>query len=509
MPRAPRSVAVAMLGLALVVAACGDPAPTRLPPEERLPEPAPPLAVEDVARFSGVVTMNAGSNCTGTLIDTGVATGPAYVLTNGHCVGDVGRARQQVTVGLEWFGTAELFRAEGNLDATHLVDVVGLEYSTMRHTDLAIVRLDATLGELVDLGARPIRIADAEPAAGSPVVNIGVPVAGLDPDEWVMRRGDCTLGEQHTVIEFGWLWFGAWANDCPGIIQGSSGSPLLAVDDADAPTKIVGMINTTSFGVTAADGGACFINRPCQVTADGVAMVEDTSYAQSVAGVGRCFDATTGGFALGGDCPLETSSVWASQGGGAFRGEGLPDATGTLPEALLVGATEGVVRTALVPLGDATACTQAATYAGASEQPLPEAGEAWDLVGTRVPVDLPAEEGQYALCAVAGEDYAGAATVLFEVDRTPPLFPASASVEDIGGGAVIVRPHLDPPELSTVRFTWGPRGEVDCSDTASFQDFFIIPLTLEAGDLPATYCIYGLDGAGNTTPVTEIDIPKP
>ena len=47
--------------------------------------------------------------------------------------------------------------------------------------------------------------------------------------------------------------------------------------------------------------------------------------------------------------------------------------------------------------------------------------------------------------------------------------PASATVEDIGGGAVIVRPHLDPPELSTVRFTWGPRGEVDCTDKASFH----------------------------------------
>lgn len=509
MPSYPRDLTAVALGLVLLVAACGEPDPTRVPPDQRLPTPAPPLAIEDVARFSGVVTLNAGSNCTGTLIDTGVPAGPAWVLTNGHCVGDVGRAPQQVTVDLEWFGTAELFRAEGNLDATHLVDVVALAYSTMRHTDLAIVRLDATLGELVDLGARPIPIADAEPATDSRVVNIGVPVADLDEDEWVMRRGDCTLGEQHTLIELGWLWFNAWANDCPGIIQGSSGSPLLAVDDADVPTEIVAMINTTSAGVTAADGGACFINRPCQVTAAEIAMVEGTAYAQSVAGVGRCFDPATGLFALGGACPLATSSAWASEGGGTFRGEGLPDSTGTLPEALLVGATAGVVRTALVPLGDGTACTQAATYAEAAELPLPEGGEPWDREGARVTVDLPAEEGHHALCAVAGDDYAGAATVLFEVDRTPPLFPASATVEDIGGGSVVVRPHLDPPELSTVRFTWGPRGEVDCSDTASFQDFFIIPLTLEAGDLPATYCVYGLDGAGNATDAVEIDIPKP
>jgi hypothetical protein len=89
----------------------------------------------------------------------------------------------------------------------------------------------------------------------------------------------------------------------------------------------------------------------------------------------------------------------------------------------------------------------------------------------------------------------------------PP--PASATVEDIGGGAVVVRPHLDPPELTTVHFAWGPRGKVDCADRASFRDFFIAPLTLEAGDLPATCCVYGLDAAGNPTPVTEIDIPGP
>lgn len=72
---------------------------------------------------------------------------------------------------------------------------------------------------------------------------------------------------------------------------------------------------------------------------------------------------------------------------------------------------------------------------------------------------------------------------------------------------VIVRPHIDPPELSTVRFTWGPQGQVDCEDTAAFQEFFMVPLTLMAEDLPATYCIYGLDAAGNRTPVEKIEIP--
>lgn len=92
--------------------------------------------------------LNAGSNCTGTLIDTGVPAGPAYVLTNGHCVGDVGRSRQVTTLDYDWFGEATFFRAAGNLDNTYQAKVVQLAYSTMHQTDTAIVRLAVSLGEL-------------------------------------------------------------------------------------------------------------------------------------------------------------------------------------------------------------------------------------------------------------------------------------------------------------------------------------------------------------------------
>ena len=138
---------------------------------------------------------------------------------------------------------------------------------------------------------------------------------------------------------------------------------------------------------------------------------------------------------------------------------------------------------------------------------MPQGGYEWEQKGTPLAVSLPEVEGRYTLCAVAGEDYAGAASVIFEVDRTPPIFPATAQVEDIDGGTVIVRPHLNPPELSTFRLTWGDPETVDCEDTANFVDFLIIPLTLTAEDRPASYCLYGLDGAGNTTDVTRIEIP--
>lgn len=519
MPRLPRVLAVC---IALLVAAGCAPTPQPTPTETAVHPPAPPvetdsaepepppvadpLPLEELTRFSGVAMMNAGSNCTGTLIDTGVPAGPAYVLTNGHCVGDVGRSAQMTTHDEEWFGTATFLAAKGNEDNKLDVDVVALEYSTMRHTDTGIVRLKPTLGELQDLGIKPIPITAAEPAEGAAVTNIGVPVQDLMAEDWVLRRGECKLGSQQTLIEFLWTWFGVWSNDCPGIIQGSSGSPLLSLDADGAPEAVVAMINTTTAGSSAAMGGACFLNRPCEVTADGVHMREDTSYAQSVAGIGDCFDAA-GEFELGASCPLSVSSIWAEQGGGEFRGGGEPNAFGDLPSARIAGREAGTMRSALVPIGDATACTKAETYASATPAALPEAEDPWDPVGAVVPVDLPAEEGFYQLCAVSGDDYAGAAGVLFQVDRTPPIFPAGADVTDIGEGTVIVQPHLNPPEIATIRFKWGPQGSTDCEDSASFQDFFIVPLTLMADDLPATYCIYGMDGAGNRTEVKQIDIP--
>ena len=503
----------AVLGIAAVLlAGCGltPPGAAAPPPAAAptvgLPDPADPLPLDQLASFSGVAVMNAGSNCTGTLIDTGAPDGPAYILTNGHCVGDVGRSPQQTTHEEDWYGTATFLAAAGNQDARLEVEVTALAYSTMRHTDTAVLRLKPTLGELTALGIRPIPVTGVEPAPGTPVVNIGAPVQELSENEWVLRRGECTLGARHTLIEFRWLWFGVWSNDCPGIVQGSSGSPLLTLGPDGEPTAVVAMINTTTAGSDPAMGGACWLNRPCEVGADGARMVPDTSYAQSVAGLGACFT-TAGEFSREEPgCPLPDSDVWAESGGGSFRGGGEGDAFDQPSQVSLVGREPASVRTALVPLRDATACQAPETYAGAVALDIPAAGEAWEQVGRVVPVELPASEGRFLFCAVNGENYAGAASVLFQVDRTPPVLPAGAEVVD-SDGSVIVVPHLNPPEIATVRFAWGAPEAIDCGDPSGFQDFFIIPLTLTADDLPARYCIYALDDAGNAGPVTTIELP--
>lgn len=472
-----------------------------------LPKPADPIPLAKLGEFTGVARLEMGSNCTGTLIDTGVEDGPAYLITNGHCVGDVGRAPQQVTVAEPWFGQGYFLDTYDNPTPV-TVNAEALEYSTMRGRDVAIIRLKEDLGYLKELGINPVAIIDAEPTAGVAVKNVAAPVQNLDQDDWVLRGGDCKLLNQTDLLEFHWLWADSWANDCPGVKQGSSGSPLFTLKSDGGPEAIAAVINTTTWGASLKNGGLCAMNRPCEF-GDEITMIEETSYASSVAGIGKCFD-SDGVFKLGGECPLEISSVWAHNSGGIFRGGELPDAMKRLPEAnLTINPALGdsaAVRTVLVPLTSAQVCTDPAIYSGAAEISVPAVEYSWDP-GYLLSVSLPEEEGHYALCAVARDDYAGAAAVVFEVDRTPPIFNAGASIEDLGGGAISVVPFLNPPELANIRYTWLP-GDAQCPDPSTFNGFRIVPLTLMADELPATYCIYAMDQAGNPTDVVRIPLPR-
>lgn len=498
--------AVALLGLP----ACTSDAPTSevsLPGVSvDLPEPVDPISLTQLGDFTGVARLEMGSNCTGTLVDTGVDDGPAYLITNGHCVGDVGRAPQQVTIGEPWFGQGFFLDTYDNPSPV-VVNAEAIEYSTMRGRDVAIIRLKEDLGYLKRLGITPVPIIDSEPIPGTEVKNVAAPVQNLAPEDWVLRAGDCKLRTQTDLVEFHWVWADSWANDCPGVKQGSSGSPLFTLTSDGGPEAIAAVINTTTWGATPKNGGLCSINRPCELD-DGTSMVEETSYAASIAGIGKCFEG--GVFQLGGECPLEISTVWANNSGGIFRGGTLPDAVDRLPEVNLslnpILGDSATVRTVLTPLTSAQVCTNPSIYENAPEVIVPSVENPWDL-GYVLSVDLPEVEGHYALCAVAGDDYAGAGAVVFEVDRTPPIFTPGASIEGIGDGHVVVMPFLNPPELANIRYNWLP-GDVECPPTSTFRGFLIVPLTLMADQLPATYCVYATDQAGNATDVVRIPVPK-
>ena len=111
-------------------------------------------------------------SCTGTLLDTGANdNAPAYIITNAHCTGlgihnglpegkgayfDVSSGSKTMTFNYYLDATPE----------SHIIiDSKIIRYSSMEATDVAIVELDATVGELKAKNLRAFSL-----AAKSPVI---------------------------------------------------------------------------------------------------------------------------------------------------------------------------------------------------------------------------------------------------------------------------------------------------------------------------------------------------
>ncbi len=345
--------------------------------------PGEPLTDDEAAAFGAVAALDSAAACVGTLIDTGVPTGPAYLLTAGRCVGGLGQPPQSTALMLEWSGTADFLRTAAVQGRGIPVEVVELTYATMRNADMGIVRLGSTLADVEALGIASLPIAVEQPTSGEAVASIGIPVLGLQPDAQVLRRAECTLGDQRSLIESFWLWLGVFAADCGGVAAGGSGSPLLGVDENGIPVEVVAMVTAPPSDASPASD-SCGLRHPCEVTRAGAVPVGETVSAQSVAGIGRCFDETTGSFSLGGECPLRVSDVWAERGGGVFQSATQPDADGRLAEASFVGESVGVLSAATIPFGNGEGCLDGDTYADAETHVLPRQGQPWEAVGVVV-----------------------------------------------------------------------------------------------------------------------------
>lgn len=508
------ALAVIAAGAMLLVGCAADGSGTG---EPGLPavEPAPVLSADELDVYGGVARVTFASSCTATLIETGVDTAPAYVITNGHCVGLDGAQPNATLVDEEGFGEAHFFDVDGAAEADVLtVPAVRYEYGTMRGVDIGVVRLDATLGELRSAGAVPLPIADTV-ASDVPVVNIAAPTQTLEPDDWVLRKGECTLGGETDVVEFRWIWLDALRNDCPGVLGGSSGSPLIAGGE------LVSVLNTTNTGVPAERGDTCYLGKPCEIDESGPVFVPDTSYGSPIAGVGACF--IEGVFALGGDCPLEVTWLHGLDGGGIFGPDGV-DGGGFTPELVLRSDVD--TRLALVQdlsLADARKCTEPATYADAPVFTVPASGgvveefdadaegdvdETTDEVDIIVPITLPRENGFVLACVATPGDEELAARFVFVVDAIAPTEGPQFGVESFDDGGAMVDPLFDLPDISAIAVLHGPADEVDCSDREAYQPYMRMSYFLEKDDLPARFCAIGYDMAGNASPVSEIVVER-
>lgn len=459
---------------AALLSGCGNEHTTPLTVDYEQPG-APVLSQSALSKQAAGVAQirDLGSHCTGFVIDHGVNQAPAYLLTNGHCVGLFDSAA--VLAGQPAQGRARFNLFIDDFSRELSVNVTEVSWASMRGTDIAVLKADQTLGELRAQGVRAYQLAGL-PKAGTNISIIGVPVHNVPQQEWALRQVECKAGERSRLFEFVWIWDQAQAGDCAGILPGNSGSPVF-----NSQGQVSGIINTTTIGADI--GGNCYLGKPCELTANGVVSRSNTSYWLAVDGVRGCFD-NTGEFNLTAPgCRLEQPEPFSVQN--AARVSQAPASW----QAELDGP-----RTISIKSGPlhSTDCRHAQGYQGSYF-----AGEQWQQPITSVA----GQDSHWLLCAAGyGPDgqidtsTAGFATLT--IDNTPPARPMELYVIRFDDG-LSYQPKFSPPELSSYRWKSGVPSETDCADSAGYRIFFRIPRFADSSELPLKVCLIGSDEAGN------------
>ncbi len=480
-----------LLPFAFFAAGCGDFREVPLYGAADLGEPVVLHNADGRNAYSGVVRLNGGNTCTAVLLDTGGGPGaPAYVLTNGHCVGAF--APNEVLrdeAHPEWHVTFGFFEDTAAGQDTVPVRTVGL--GTMKGADIGIVELDATLGSLERRGYRPWKVADAPPSASEPVVVVGAPLQDFGTPDF-LRLASCSVdGVARVVLERQWYWHDLARLRCEGIQAGSSGSPVIS----RVSGRVLGLVNTT----TRLSGrlGDCALNRPCEPAGLAATSRTDTSYVVPLVGLGLCFDEDGGLDLERPACPFDTG-----------RGpRPSPDWLGAVNPALtqpVFGAPQtrwdvsatGAVDTYRHKIGSAASVDCRSDDGYGAPRPLAQ------------PIDdaLPRAEGYYALCLIGGdEDPRHPAIATVRIDTTAP---GRAPRFDVEGGSKdgyrIVWRFDD--EVVGAFFKYGPADTTSCAEPRGYRGAFIPFFSLE-GKPPFRLCAYGYDAALNLSPTSDTLLP--
>ena len=428
--------------------------------------------------WRGIGRLFGSSSCTASFIATSTnETATAYALTNGHCI----EWQANGVVVLPEFGGELIFNYFVDTQAAQInVPISSIPYSTMQGADLAIIELDATIGELTAQGVQPLALADAPLADDREVYVIGIPTSGLPTEEAFLRLESCRLTGRANLIEFQWHFNDTYRTSCQDIFGGSSGSPLFSAED----DVITAVINTTVEGMS-----PCYLGVPCEITPDGAMPNPGSSYAIPVHGLASCFD-EAGEFSLTNECPLPPVEQLAFDSLSPLGQPPLTWATtltGTLPFYRYKTGAAGVVD-----------CRSAEGYSPTitlADRPL-------------IDDAIPDEEGFYLLCVQAGESAAVGdswqsldypTVTIAQIDITPPQLEPQIAVQETPD-FIDVSLIFQPPELSDYLFKIGPAEMTDCAVEEDYFRYRRIPLTIERDDGPIRLCVIGFDNANNATP---------
>jgi uncharacterized protein (TIGR03437 family) len=439
-----------------------------------------------VARFRGALT------CTGSLIDpsdSGADSAKAWLLTAGHCI------------SLEPYGVIRNQPLTAQVQFNYFVDSPDRRvtvrsrstgWSTMKGTDLALVELDATLGDLRAQGIRPLRLAATVAVAGSPIFWTGISGSPIPSELQFVRLGNCTLGRRVHVLEGSWIWNDEISNNCPDLYGGASGSPLF-----DATSKeIIGVIGTsTLLNFETGPDYDCQVNRPCVMLAGGPVMERDTSYASAVHGIGQCFDQANEFDIHRPGCPLDPGFQLTIQ---SSPNEVRPevDSKPASWNATLSGSQRYYAYKHF-PVGEGD-CGSLSDYSAPLS--VADAPVIADRVGS--------EDGYYLLCVLAGDtpsfDSAwqrpAYASVRFKrLDSQPPLVPVDYKIDQLVDAYRLTN-LTGGDGTSGLGLAYVKRGApsaTDCSDPANYRIQVSIPDVVRTSDFPTRICWLISDKAGN------------
>ena len=417
--------------------------------------------------------------CTAWLLDVGAAPeSSAYAVTAGRCTGVDDSAT--VLADQDVTGAEIVFRlfSDGRASGVDPVvePVARVRWASGRGTDLAVLQLGTSYGELAASGVTPIAVA-APLDPGGELLVAGVPVAGGGADGTILRGDRCQAGARTGVAEGPWVFRDLQASDCVGTLTGSAGTPAFDADGA-----AVGMVVTTT--IASGNGPACELRRPCELAEGVVSVRPDTSYLAAVAGLTGCF--AEGAFTLGSGCPLEQpASVVPAQ---VVGGDQVP-AGGQIVVATADGSAGSVLTTKAGMLAEADCWDVAgwsATAVGA---------------GDTLVVTAPATQGLGLVCVGS----AAQPTPLRVTVTTAGPDPAQIRVEqaEVAGG-LRIQPVADPPELASFDWVLVPGRGVDCSVVEGYAQAPTEPTFVPAADLPATVCVVARDQAGNPSPPVAV-----
>lgn len=289
------------------------------------------LTKDDGPRFSGIAwTMIRGMSCSGAFVvpsaELPAGDAPAYLLTAGHCVRNPLYAANEVERGVDVVDTHStvLFRHFGDSpDAATMVGVRAVAFGTMKGQDLGIVELEPTRGQLRSLGVVPFVLSARPSEIGEPIAVVGHPGLGN------ASLAACQVTHRASMILEGpYHWFDYEANDCQGIIGGSSGSPVFSL----ATGEVLAVINTVAAPL--AGFLPCMEDHPCEVGDGAIHYAEASGYGGGLSTLARCFDDAGRFDPVLPACPLD-------------RGLGMQPSPGVV--AVTVGAPPAAIE--LMPAG--------------------------------------------------------------------------------------------------------------------------------------------------------------